>query len=324
MICDDGSVLTELKAKPVFLQQIFEAQKNDRELQTKRIQCESNSNSEFHIGTDDCLVFRNRICVPKNTEFIQKILHEAHSSHFSVHPGSTKMYNDLKQLYWWSGLKWDISEFVSKCLICQQVKAEHQVPFSSLQPVLIPEWKWDRVTIDFVSGLPLTPKKKDAIWVVVDRLTKSTHFIPVRMDYYMDKLAELYLSKIVRLHGVPLSIISYRDLRFTSRFQKKLQEALGTKLNFSTAFQPQTDGQSKRIIQILEDMLHCCILEFEGSWEKYLPLIEFVYNNSFQTSIKMAPYKPLYGHKCRTPFYQAELSEKKIHRVELFKETEEK
>ncbi|KAG4207923.1 hypothetical protein ERO13_A03G100150v2 [Gossypium hirsutum] len=176
--------------------------------------------------------------------------------------------------------------------------------------------------MDFVSGLPLSPRKKDAIWIVVDRLTKSAHFIPVRSDYSLDKLAELYISDIVRLHGVPLSIVLDRDPRFISRFWKKLQYALGTKLHFSTAFHPQTDSQSEWIMQILEDMLRCCILEFEGTWEQYLPLIEFAYNNSFQSSIKMAPYEALYGRKCRTPLYWTELSENKFHRVDLIKETE--
>ncbi|KAG8490322.1 hypothetical protein CXB51_015498 [Gossypium anomalum] len=181
----------------------------------------------------------------------------------------------------------------------------------------------DKITMDFVTGLPLTPKKKDAVWVVVDRLTKSAHFIPVRTDYSLDKLAELYIAEIVRLHGVAMSIISDRDLRFTSRFWKKLQEALGTKLNFSTAFHPQTDGQSERVIQVLEDMLRCCVLEFGGSWEKYLSLVEFAYNNSFQSSIQMAPYEALYGRKCQTHLYWTELSEKQIHGVDLVKETEE-
>lgn len=145
--------------------------------------------------------------------------------------------------------------------------------------------------MDFVSGQPLTPKKKDVIWVVVDRLKKSVHFIPVRTDYSLERLVELYISKIVRLHGVPLLIISNWDPRFTSRFQSKLHEALGTKLNFSTTFHPQTHDQSERVIQILEDMLRCCVIEFEGGWEKFLPLVEFAYNNSNQASIKMAPTK---------------------------------
>ncbi|KAA3473224.1 Retrovirus-related Pol polyprotein from transposon 297 family [Gossypium australe] len=194
----------------------------------------------------------------------------------------------------WSGMKRDISEFVSRCLVCQQVKAEHQV----LQPVMILEWKWDRVTLDFVLELPLSLKKKDVIWFVVDRLTKSAHFIPIRIDFSLDRLAELYISEIVRLHGVPVSFISDRDPRFTSKFWKKLQEALSTRLHFSTAFHSQTDGQSERVIQVLEDMLRCCVLEFEGNLEKYLSLVEFAYNNIFQSSIKMAPYEALYGCKC--------------------------
>ena len=132
------------------------------------------------------------------------------------------MYNDLKRRFWWHGIKRDISDFVSRCLICQQVKAEHQVPSGLLQPIMVPEWKWDRVTMDFVSGLPVSASKKDAIWVVVDRLTKSAHFIPVRMDFSLDKLAELYVSQIVRLHRIPISIVSNKDPRFTSRFWKKL------------------------------------------------------------------------------------------------------
>ena len=128
---------------------------------------------------------------------------------------------------------------------------------------MVPKWKWDRITMDFVSGLPLSLGKKNAIWVIVDRLTKSAHFIPVRIDYSLNKLAELYIREIVRLHGIPLSIISDRDLRFTSRIWQKLQEALGTKLNFSTAFHPQTDGQSERVIQILEDMLDVAYWNFK-------------------------------------------------------------
>ena len=127
---------------------------------------------------------------------------------------------------------------VAKCLMCQRVKVEHQVPSGLLQPIRISEWKWDRITMDFVVGLPLTGRKHDSVWVVVDRFTKSAHFLPVRTDYSLDKLAELYIKEIVRLHGIPVSIISNRDPRFISRFWEKLQEALGTRLNFSTTFHP--------------------------------------------------------------------------------------
>ena len=146
--------------------------------------------------------------------------------------------------------------------------------------------------MDFVSGFPLTQHKHGYVWVIVDKLTKSAHFIPVRMDYSMDRLAELYVKEIVQLHGVPLSIVSDRDSRFTSRFWKEPQLALGTRLNFSTTFHPQTDEQSKRLMQILEDMLRGCVMEFLVSWDRYIQLMEFAYNNSYQANIGMAPVTP--------------------------------
>ena len=135
--------------------------------------------------------------------------------------------------------------------------------------------------MDFVVGLLVIGRKRDSVWVVVGRLTKSAHFVPVRIDYSLDKLAELYKKEIVRLHGIPVSIISNRDPRFTSRFWGKLQEALSTQLNFSTAFHPQMDGQSEIVIQVVEDMLRSCVIDNEGSWDRHIPLVEFVYNNSF-------------------------------------------
>ena len=156
----------------------------------------------------------------------------------------------------------------------------------------------------------------------MDRLTKSAHFLLVRTDYAFDKLAELYIKEIVRLHGIP--IISDRDPRFTSRFWGKFQEALGTRLNFSTTFHPQTDGHLERVIQILEDMLRSCVIDYEGSWDRHIPLVELVYNNSFQSSIGMAPYEVLYGKKCRTSLCWTELSEKKVIGPDLIQETEKK
>ena len=125
-------------------------------------------------------------------------------------------------------MKRDVSKFVTKCMVCQKVKAEHQVPSGLLQPIRIPECKWDQITMDFVVGLPLTGRKHDSVWVVVDRLTKSVHFLLVRIDYSLDKLAKLCIEEIIWLHGIPVSIISYRDLRFTSRFWGKMKETLGT------------------------------------------------------------------------------------------------
>ena len=134
--------------------------------------------------------------------------------------------------------------------------------------------------------------------MIVDKLTKSAHFIPIRNSDSLDKLAQLYVREIIRLHGTLVSIVSDRDPRFTSRFWPSLHNALGTKLHFSTTFHPQTDGQSERTIQTLEDMLRACVMEFRGSWDTHLPLMEFAYNNSYQASIGMAPYEALYGRKC--------------------------
>ncbi|KAK8659638.1 hypothetical protein V6N13_029835 [Hibiscus sabdariffa] len=234
------------------------------------------------------------------------------------------MYRDLKDEYYWVGLKKDVVEFVSKCMVCQRVKAEHQFPSGLLQPLKIPEWKWERITMDFVTGLPLTPSKKDSAWVIVDRFTKCAHFLPVHTTYTYDKLAELYIREIVRLHGVPKSIVSDRDSKFSARFWECLHMALGSRLNFSTSYHPQTDGQSERVIHVLEDMLRCCIIDFQGSWEKQLPLVEFAYNNSYQASIQMAPYEALYDRRCRTPVCFAEAGHKLLPMLDILKGTTEK
>ena len=160
--------------------------------------------------------------------------------------------------------------------------------------------------------------------MIVDRLTKSAHFILVRIDYSMDRLVELYVEENVRLHGVPLSIVSDRDPRFTSRFWKELQSALGTRLNFSTTFHLQTDGQFERLIQVLEDMLRGCVMEFTRSWDRYIPLIEFAYNNSYQSSIGMTPYEALYGRRCRIPVCWTKLNDQKVIGPDIVKDTEEK
>ncbi|GJR78304.1 putative nucleotidyltransferase, ribonuclease H, partial [Tanacetum coccineum] len=273
---------------------------------------------------DGVVWFEDRLCVPNDQALREKVMTEAHSSPFTIHPGSTKMYRDLKQYFWWNGMKQDVAMFVSKCMTCQQVKIKHQRASGLLQPLEIPMWKWDDISMDFVTGLPTTQKRHDAIWVVVDRLTKSAHFLPIRKNYGISKLAEIFRQEIVRLHGTPTSIVSDRDPKFTSRFWKGLQKAWGTRLKFSTAFHPQTDGQSERTIQTLEDMLRACALEWTGSWDEYLCLVEFAYNNSWHASIKAAPFELLYGRKCRAPICWDEVGERLIEGPELIEITNEK
>ncbi|GKE92910.1 putative reverse transcriptase domain-containing protein [Tanacetum coccineum] len=167
-----------------------------------------------------------------------------------------------KDRYWWPRMKKDTAEYVSMCLTCLKVKAEHQRPSGLLQQPEIPVWKWEGIAMDFMTKLPRTSSGHDTIWVIVDRLTKSSHFLPMREDFKMDRLARLYLNEIVARHGVPILIISDRDSRFTSRFWQSMQDALGTRLDMSTAYHPQTDGQSECTIQTLEDMLRVCVLDF--------------------------------------------------------------
>ena len=156
--------------------------------------------------------------VPKNFELRKKILDEAHESHFSIHPGSNKIYQDLKQKFWWTRMKREIARYVAECDVCQRVKAEHVKPAGTLQPLFIPSWKWESVSMDFNTGLPRTLHGYISIWVIVDRLTKSAHFLPVKANYSVEKYAELYLTKIVCLHGVPRSIVSDRGPQFTAQF----------------------------------------------------------------------------------------------------------
>ncbi|GJZ82978.1 putative reverse transcriptase domain-containing protein [Tanacetum coccineum] len=196
-------------------------------------------------------------------------MHESHKSKYSVHPGSDKMYQDMKQLYWWPNMKANIATYVSKCLTCLKVKAKHQKPSGLLVQHEIPQWKWDNITMDFVTKLPRKQSGNDTIW-------------------------------------------------------RAFQKAMGTQLDISTAYHPQTDGQSERTIQTLEDMLRACVIDFGNGWERHLPLIEFSYNNSYHASIKAAPFETLYGWKCRSPVCWAEVEDAQLTGPELIHETTEK
>nr|GEX39714.1 putative reverse transcriptase domain-containing protein [Tanacetum cinerariifolium] len=217
----------------------------------------------------------------------------------------------------WLNMKAEIATYVSKCLTCVKVKAEHQRPSGLLQQPEIPVWKWERITMDFIIGLSRTPSGYDSIWVIVDRLTKSAHFLSVKMTDSMEKLTQLYLKEVVYLHGVSISIISDRDSKFTSRCWRSLQEALGTRLDMSTAYHPETDGQSERTIQTLKDMLRACVIDFGGSWDRHLQLAELSYNNSYHTSIKAAPFEALYERKYRSHVGWSEKSYADVRRRPL-------
>lgn len=178
-------------------------------------------------------------------------------------------------------MKIEIARYIARCDVCQQVKVIHLKSAGTLQPLSIPGWKWESISMDFIVGLPKTSKGYDSIWVIVDRLTKLAHFLPVKTTYLVKTYAELYIAHILSLHAVPKIIVSDRGSQFVSRFWKELHNSLGTKLVHSSAYHPQTSGQTARVNQILEDMLRACVLAFSTKWDESLPLAEFLYNNGY-------------------------------------------
>nr|GEZ17706.1 putative reverse transcriptase domain-containing protein [Tanacetum cinerariifolium] len=203
---------------------------------------------------------------------------------------------NMKRLYWWPNMKADITTYVSKCLTRAKVKAEYQRLSGLLVQPKIPEWKWDNITMDFVTKLPKSSQGYDTIWVIVDRLTKSAIFVLMRETDPIGKLARMYLK----------------------------EKDLGTSLDMSTAYHPETDGQSERTIQTLEDMLRACAIDFGKGWVNHVSLVEFSYNNSYHTSIKATPFEALSGRKCRSPIFWTKVGEAQLLGPELIQETTEK
>jgi hypothetical protein len=230
------------------------------------------------------------------------------------------MYQDLKQHYWWTKMKIEIARYVARCDTCRRVKAIHMKTAGPLQSLPIPTWKWEDISMDFIIGLPKTDKGFDSIWVIIDRLTKIAHFLPVKTKYPVVAYAELYIACILSLHGVPKTIVLDHGPQFVSKFWEERHKSLGTKLLHSSAYHPQTSGQTERVNQILEDMLRACVLEFPQKWDECLPLAEFSYNNSYQESIKMAPFEALYVRWCWTPLNLSEPGERWFFRPDIVKE----
>src|SRR3954453_15159219 len=196
------------------MDRIREAQKGDKGIveitKTLKEALTEEKTTEFREDEQGTIWFGKRICIPEDFDLRKLIMQEAHESLFSIHPGNTKMYMDVKERFWWNGLKRDIAEYIAKCDTCNKVKAQHQKPAGLLQPLKVPDWKWDQIGMDFITGLPRTKSGYDSIWVIVCRLTKVAHFLPVKTTYTSAKLADIYMKRIVCLHGVPKSIVSDR------------------------------------------------------------------------------------------------------------------
>jgi hypothetical protein len=218
----------------------------------------------------------------------------------------------------------EIARYVVECDTYRRVKADHLRTAGNLQPLSVPEWKWEDICKDFVVGLPRTSCGHDSIWVIVDRLMKSAHFIPVGTRYRARQYVELYIAYIVHYHGILKTIISDRGFIFVARLWKQLHEYLGTHLIRRSTFHPQTDGQTKRVNQIIEDMLRACVLNDGPKRDQHLPLVEFSYNNSYQESIKMSHFDAFYGRSCHTPLSWSESGERVIFGPDVMTEVEEK
>jgi hypothetical protein len=192
-------------------------------------------------------------------------------------------------------MKCETTRYVSECDTCRKVKADYMKPRCLLQPLSVLDWKWNDISMDFIVGLPLTARKYNSIWVIVDRLTKSAHFIPVNTNYNVQKYAEIYVAHVLCLHGVSKTIVSDRGSHFVACFWEQLHASLETHLIHSSVYHPQMDGQTERVNQIIEDMLRACVMEYPGSWDKNLSWAEFSYNNNYQENLKMTPFEALYG-----------------------------
>ena len=241
------------------------------------------------------IIYKERIYLVPGSAMKQKILRAFHDSPMAGHPGFFKTYRQVRECFTWKGLKSEVLQFVRECPVCQQNKQEHSFLGGLLQPLPIPEKKWDSISMDFITGLPKA-QGQDCIFVVVDRLTKFAHFFAISSTYSAAQTVELFFCEVFRLHGLPRSIVSDRDSRFLSHFWQELFRLCGTELTPSTSYHPQTDGQTEIVNKWVEGYLRNYIAGQQRAWVKWLHLGEYCYNTSFHMSIQMSPFMALYGY----------------------------
>jgi hypothetical protein len=279
------------------LPQIITAVDADPKWQQIKSQCVQGTCADpFYQVKHNILYYRNRIVVPSTPNLIQAILAEFHSSLLGGHAGIARTKARITAQFMWPSMSRDIKLFVSQCLVCQQAKTSNTAPAGLLQPLPIPSQIWEDISMDFITGLPPS-NGFTVIMVVVDRLSKYSHFAPLKADFTSLKVAEVFLHNIVKLHGFPRSLVSDRDKVFTSSFWKYLFKLSGTTLSMSSAYHPQSDGQTEAVNKCLEMYLRCFAGQTPQKWSKLLAWAEFWYNSAFQCSIGMTPFKAVYGRE---------------------------
>ncbi|GJR71554.1 putative mitochondrial protein [Tanacetum coccineum] len=249
---------------------------------------------EGYSSVDGEIRYRGRLVLPRTSEWIPRIFAEFHGGTMGGHEGTQKTYHRMARELYWVGMRRDVAKLVAECGVCQKNKYSNRSPAGLLQPLELPFRVWEDLTMDFVEGLPKSAGYS-VIMVVVDRLSKSAHFIPMKHPFTASSVATVFVREIVRLHGIPCSIISDRDKIFVSHFWRELFKYQGTVLKRSTAYHPQTDGQSEVVNRSLETYLRCFASERPKEWAKWLPWAEYWYNTSFHSGIGRTPFKVLYG-----------------------------
>jgi hypothetical protein len=271
------------------------AVQNDADLQHIMGVCaQSNEAFPLYSVRDGVLLSKDKLVVPNDRNLITKILNEFHTSHIGGHAGINRTLARVQAQFHWKKMRDDITDYVQQCSICQQAKTLNSAPAGLLQPLPIPNQVWEDIAMDFITGLPKS-FGFTVIMVVIDRLTKYGHFVALKTDYTSKSVAEAFMTNIAKLHGIPKSIVSDRDKVFTSGFWQNLFKLQGTSLAMSTAYHPQTDGQSEALNKCLEMYLRCFTFQHPKGWYKILPLAEYWYNTAFHNSAGMTPFKAVYG-----------------------------
>ncbi|KAL3685904.1 hypothetical protein R1sor_003926 [Riccia sorocarpa] len=287
-------ITTEVKVDADFWTKLINATKTDEEI--------VGAQKHQGVSTNQGIVFKEeRVWIPQETSLQHTILAECHDSPIAGHVDIEKTLETLQMVFYWPKMKEDTANYVRSCGECQQIKATNQAPTGLLQPLPIPSKRWEHISMDLVCELPMTKMGFDSIVVFVDKLSKMIHLCPTRKDVFAPELAQLYLRTIVNHHGLSQVIITDRGTQFTSLFWRTLFGLFKTKLAFSTAYHPQTDGQTERVNRTIEDMLRAFTMEEQEGWDNLLPLVEFAYNNSTNSSTSATPFFLMYGEHPLTP-----------------------